>query len=122
MRRATNLPARCAAALAGVLLAGAAMASGVLQRLPRDRALAQGEGSPAPVTFSHGSHVDAASPGCIACHPKVFSMLEPGKASPGGAIRHEKMEAGAACGLCHGKTAFGLDSCELCHKPAEATP
>lgn len=116
MKRGVNMGARWAAALAGVLLAGAAMGAGALQRLPPDRPLAQGEGSPGAVVFSHGSHVDPSAPGCVACHPRPFPMLGAGKKASGAPMSHQAMEAGAGCGACHGKDAFGFDSCELCHK------
>jgi c(7)-type cytochrome triheme protein len=111
-----NVTARWAASIAAVLLAGTAAGGGPLQRLPPDRALTQGDGSPGTVTFSHGSHVDAAAPSCLQCHPRAFRMLEPGKTASGEPVRHEAMEGGAACGLCHGKSAFGFESCEYCHK------
>lgn len=117
MPRRVNVAA-LAVGLALALVAGAASAGGPLQRLPPDRALAQGEGSPGSVTFSHASHVDAAAPGCLACHPRAFRSLEPAKTASGAAILHKDMESGAACGACHGKDAFGFESCELCHKGA----
>jgi c(7)-type cytochrome triheme protein len=116
MRAGAHARVRWAAALAGALLAGAGMARGKLERLPPDRILRQGEGSPAPVIFSHGSHVDPARPGCVTCHPRTFRILGPGKAAAGATILHESMESGAACGACHGRTAFGFESCEACHK------
>ncbi len=112
------LLSRGAAALAGVLLAGAAAGGGVLQRLPGEYVFAQGDGSPGPVAFRHESHVDEAKPSCATCHPRDFRILEPGKTASRAPIRHEGMEAGSACGSCHGKTAFGFESCELCHKTA----
>lgn len=115
MRPSANAAALAATALSLALLAGAARA-GPLQRLPPDRALAQGDGSPGSVTFSHATHVDEAAPRCLACHPRAFRMLEPGKTGSGAAILHREMESGTACGACHGKTAFGFESCELCHK------
>lgn len=109
-------PSRWAAVVAGLLLAGAASAGGKLPKLPADHVLAQGDGSPGKVTFSHASHVDAAKPSCVTCHPARFRILEAGKTASGDPIRHQYMEAGAACGACHGKTAFGFDSCDTCHK------
>jgi c(7)-type cytochrome triheme protein len=46
----------------------------------------------------------------------MFRILEAGRTASREAIRHDRMEKGAACGACHGKTAFGFDSCDLCHK------
>lgn len=101
--------------LAGIFAAGIALAS-TLPRLPRDLVLPQTGDSPAPVTFSHVSHVDEARPGCLGCHPRLFRILEPGRTRSGEAISHKLMESGGACGACHGKSAFALDSCDLCHK------
>jgi c(7)-type cytochrome triheme protein len=104
---------------AGILL-GAALAAGAvageLRRLPGDYVFPQGDGSPAAVTFRHDTHVDARRPDCVACHPAAFSMLERGKATGMRALKHEEMEKGRACGSCHGKQAFGLDSCDGCHR------
>jgi c(7)-type cytochrome triheme protein len=104
------------AALGGALLATAALAAGNLQRLPTDYAFPRGEGSPGPVIFSHASHVDAAKPSCSTCHPKTFRILEAGRTASRDPVKHERMEQGAACGSCHGKTAFGFETCENCHK------
>ena len=106
---------RPAAVLAAVLLAGTALADG-LQRLPPDFRLPPSEGSPGQVTFSHQSHVDTKAPGCTACHPRLFRILEKGLTSDAAPIRHAAMEQGRQCGACHGKTAFGFDSCDLCHR------
>jgi c(7)-type cytochrome triheme protein len=100
----------------GILAAGAALAAGTLSKLPADHAFPQGDGSPGKVTFSHGSHVDTAKPSCTSCHPKAFRILEAGKTSTAEPIRHQQMEAGAGCGACHGKSAFGFDSCDTCHR------
>ena len=104
---------------AGLLL-GAALASGAaageLRRLPGDYVFPQGDGSPAAVTFRHDTHLDARRPNCVTCHPATFSLLEKGKAAGLPAVKHEEMEKGRACGACHGKQAFGLDSCDTCHR------
>lgn len=106
-----------AALIVGALLgAGPALAADRLQKLPTDYVFPRGEGSPGPVMFSHASHVDAAKPSCTTCHPREFRILEAGRTASREAIRHDRMQAGAACGACHGKTAFGFDSCELCHR------
>jgi len=110
--------ARCAVVLAGMLAATTALAAADrLPKLPGDYIFARGEGSPGAVTFSHKSHVDAAKPTCLACHPRSFRILESGKDLTGQPLRHARFEAGAACGACHGKgkTAFDLDTCENCH-------
>lgn len=116
MRRQLDRAARLTVVLTAVLAAGSALAGGKLQKLPTDYVFPRGEGSPGAVMFSHESHVDAAKPSCTTCHPKTFRILEAGRTVSREAIRHERMEAGAACGACHGKTAFGFDSCEMCHK------
>ena len=103
------------AIVATVALAGTALAGG-LDKLPPDFAFAPGEGSPGKVTFSHQSHVDAKKPGCTTCHPKLFKTLEKGATVDGAPIRHAVMEKGGQCGACHGKGAFGFDSCDLCHR------
>ena len=66
--------------------------------------------------FRHDSHVDAARPDCVTCHPRRFSILgrSGGEARP--AITHDAMEKkGQACGACHGQAAFGFDECGNCH-------
>jgi c(7)-type cytochrome triheme protein len=116
MRRTHGRSARLAAALALALAATGAAAAGKLHRLPGDYVFPRGEGSPGAVTFSHGSHVDEKKPACLACHPRVFRITETGRPADKEPIQHARMEAGAACGACHGKTAFGFDSCDTCHR------
>ena len=116
MRRTLVAAARGAALVAGLLAASGALAGGKLTKLPGDYVFVRGDGSPGPVTFSHGSHVDAARPSCVTCHPARFRILESGRTASGDPIRHQQMEAGAGCGSCHGKTAFGFDSCDTCHR------
>ncbi len=116
MTRTWTVAVRCGLALAVVLAAGTASAAKKLDKLPGDYIFARSDGSPGPVTFSHASHVDTAKPNCVTCHPTRFKILESGKLATGDVIKHQQMEAGAGCGSCHGKTAFGFDSCEMCHK------
>jgi c(7)-type cytochrome triheme protein len=100
-------------ALALALAVGAAE----LPKLPKALVLPQGDDSPGKVTFNHDSHVDAKKPSCVGCHPSLFPILEE-KALPKGAITHERMKNGQACGACHGKgkAAFDFeDQCETCH-------
>jgi c(7)-type cytochrome triheme protein len=100
---------------AAVLLgAGLALAHD-LPRLPGALALKRGDGSPGQVTFRHESHVDAAKPTCLACHPERFSLLGGTSTEKRPAITHDRMTAGHDCGACHGKEAFGLDDCTNCH-------
>jgi c(7)-type cytochrome triheme protein len=103
---------KLAVALA-LLRVGAAGAD--LPRLPKDLAMARGADSPGQVTFRHDSHVDAAKPGCLACHPQRFSILGRSAHEARPAITHAAMEKGQACGACHGKEAFGFDECGNCH-------
>jgi c(7)-type cytochrome triheme protein len=99
-----------AAALAG----GTAAAAG-MPKLPADAVLPQSEESIGPVTFRHSTHVDERRPDCVACHPRLFRVLEKGRTAGGEVIRHGEMEKGRQCGACHGRGAFGLDDCTLCH-------
>jgi c(7)-type cytochrome triheme protein len=100
--------------VAALLGAGMALAYD-LPRLPGPLALKRGDGSPGQVTFRHDSHVDAAQPTCLACHPKQFSLLGGTASEKRPAITHDRMTAGRDCGACHGKEAFGLDDCTTCH-------
>jgi c(7)-type cytochrome triheme protein len=98
-----------AALVVTVGLGGAALADG-LPKLPPDFTFPQQEKSQDPVVFSHQTHVDAAKPSCAACHPKVFKMLQAGTKADGKPVDHD------GCGACHGKDAFPMESCEMCHK------
>jgi len=106
---------RLLSVLAAVALATVAAADG-LSKLPPDHAFPPSDGSPGKVTFSHSSHVDVKAPGCTRCHPRLFKTLEKGATADGQPIRHKVMEQGGQCGACHGKAAFGFDSCDLCHR------
>jgi c(7)-type cytochrome triheme protein len=106
---------RLLSVLAAAALASVAAADG-LAKLPPDYAFKPSDGSPGKVTFSHSSHVDPKQPGCTRCHPKLFKTLEKGATADGQPINHKTMEAGGQCGACHGKTAFGFDSCDMCHR------
>jgi c(7)-type cytochrome triheme protein len=103
------------AAVAAATLATVALAGG-LEKLPADFTWKPQDGSPGKVTFSHQSHVDPSKPGCTNCHPKLFRTMEPGMTADGRPIRHDVMEKGGQCGACHGKGAFGFESCDLCHR------
>lgn len=100
----------------GIAVATVSLAQ-ALPRLPEDYVFPQGEGSPGRVTFSHVTHIDQKKPDCTACHPALFKILEKGSSAQNGAMRHSSMEQGRQCGACHdGRAAFGLDTCELCHR------
>jgi c(7)-type cytochrome triheme protein len=116
MKRLARSIVRGSVLVGALVVAGSAWGGGKLPKLPADHVFAQGDGSPGPVTFSHASHVDAAAPACIACHPRSFRILEKGRTASAEPIRHLQMEAGAGCGACHGKSAFGFESCDTCHR------
>ncbi len=102
--------------LVGVLAAATVAAQSRLPRLPKAFEFHQTGDSPGKVTFNHETHVDEAQPSCTPCHPRLFKILTPGLPAEGGAITHDKMKAGRACGACHdGKKAFGVDDCSMCH-------
>ena len=61
------------------------------------------------VIFPHKPHTQWL--GCPNCHTGIFEM-EKGKAS----MTMDKLNAGAYCGVCHGKVALpALTSCPACH-------
>lgn len=100
-------------AVVGAMVASAALADG-LPNLPGELKLPMGKDSAGEVTFRHESHVDAAKPRCLGCHPERFGLVKAsGAARP--AITHARMEKGESCGACHGKEAFGFDDCTSCH-------
>jgi c(7)-type cytochrome triheme protein len=102
--------------VAALTLLGAGLAAAYdLPRLPGELALKRGADSPGQVTFRHQSHVDSAKPTCLACHPERFSLLGRSATEKRPAITHQRMTAGRDCGACHGKEAFGLDDCTMCH-------
>jgi c(7)-type cytochrome triheme protein len=101
--------------LAALVLGGTAFAAD-LPQLPGALKLPQTGDSPGVVTFNHDMHVDTAKPGCVSCHPRLFSIL--GRTAPRRttAFTHEAMEKkGESCGACHGKTAFDFSDCTMCH-------
>lgn len=100
--------------LAALLLGGAALAA-ELPRLPGALKLPQSGESPGVVTFNHDEHVDPSRPGCVSCHPRLFSILGRSAATRARIVTHDAMEKGAACGACHGKEAFNFDDCSMCH-------
>lgn len=100
--------------VAGIVVAGSALADG-LPNLPQPLKLPQTGDSPGAVTFDHASHVDAAKPACVSCHPTRFGILGRSTAARRAPITHAAMEKGEACGACHGKEAFGFEDCSMCH-------
>jgi c(7)-type cytochrome triheme protein len=81
--------------------------------LPPDVTYGGAETSPGPVVFSHATHVPLADDRCVACHPALFSILQPTRG-----IRHDEMNLGKQCGACHdGTKASGVqDACDHCHR------
>ncbi|BDG09212.1 c(7)-type cytochrome triheme domain-containing protein [Anaeromyxobacter paludicola] len=61
------------------------------------------------IVFSHARH--ARWSGCELCHPQIFTTRA--KATLG--FRMRRIMAGDQCGACHGKVAFDLGECGLCH-------
>jgi c(7)-type cytochrome triheme protein len=103
--------------LVAVCVAATAVAQSRLPRLPKAFDFRQTGDSPGKVTFNHETHVDEAKPSCTSCHPKLFKILNAGLPAEGGAITHNSMKAGRACGACHdGKKAFAAEDCAMCHK------
>jgi len=99
--------------MAALLVAGGALAE--LPRLPQELKMPKGGDSPGQVVFRHDSHVDAAKPSCVPCHPQRFSILGKTAEEKRPALTHATMEKGQACGACHGKAAFDFKDCENCH-------
>jgi len=105
-----------AATVLAVPLAGSAVgaADGPPElRLPPDVTYQGNEASPGPVVFSHTTHVPLAGTQCVACHPGLFSILQPTRR-----ITHDDMNAARQCGACHdGTKASGVqDACDHCHR------
>ncbi len=119
MRSARVLTLALAVGLSIWLLAAVPGAAQI--KPPADFTVEQGKGSPGPVTFSHGRHVEAGLK-CQACHLKVFKM----KRGTSGPLTMARMDAGEQCGTCHnGKTTVkdkvvfatsDKQACTRCHK------
>jgi c(7)-type cytochrome triheme protein len=100
--------------LVATLVLSGSVAFAALPKLPGPKALPSSPDSPGVVTFNHQSHVDAARPNCVRCHPTLFKILARTARTP---ITHDRMKQGQQCGACHGKTAFGFeDDCTMCHR------
>jgi len=116
-RRAGTLVALLALSLA-LLPAAPSGAAGDARppalRLPPDLIYDRDPGSPAAVVFRHVTHVEFTGTNCLACHPRPFRMLRPGRR-----VTHAEMDAGKACGVCHdGKGATATTdsgACGACH-------
>ena len=103
-------------AIAALLIGGAALADN-MPKLPGALKLPQSGESPGVVTFNHDMHVDTskAAASCMACHPRLFSILGRSAAKREKVVTHAAMEKGESCGACHGKQAFNFDDCTMCH-------
>jgi c(7)-type cytochrome triheme protein len=100
--------------LAALLLGGAALASD-LPDLPGALKLPRSGERPGVVTFNHDMHVDASRPGCVSCHPRLFSIMGRSATKRTPSITHAALERGESCGACHGKAAFDFEDCTMCH-------
>jgi c(7)-type cytochrome triheme protein len=68
------------------------------------------------VKFRHLSHTNLMA--CSSCHPAVFIQKKGANN-----LSMDSILAGEQCGVCHGKAAFALWTCERCHNvPHEGTP
>ena len=75
------------------------------------------KGSMPDVVYPHKQHTEWLD--CSNCHPAIF---KPQKGA--NQISMASILLGEACGVCHGKVAFPVSECRLCHskaKPAAAT-
>jgi c(7)-type cytochrome triheme protein len=75
--------------------------------LPSDVELEPAEESPGQVTFSHESHTAILT--CINCHREMEKSDE----------KTVFIGTHDDCEVCHGTVAFGMDTCERCHKEAK---
>jgi c(7)-type cytochrome triheme protein len=67
--------------------------------------------------FHHASHTRWVA--CGSCHPAPFPI---GSKSPKPAITMAAIREGRACGMCHGRVTFGVDTrCPACHSTIPAT-
>jgi c(7)-type cytochrome triheme protein len=68
------------------------------------------------VKFQHLSHTTLMV--CSSCHPAVFIQKKGANN-----LSMDSILAGEQCGVCHGRAAFALWTCERCHNvPHEGTP
>ena len=71
------------------------------------------KGSMPDVLFPHKKHTDQLD--CGDCHPAVFAMQKGASKMSMTAIM-----LGESCGACHGRVAFPVTECRLCHSVAKA--
>lgn len=73
------------------------------------------KGSMPDVVYPHKQHTEWLD--CSNCHPKIFV---PQKGA--NQISMASILLGQQCGVCHGKVAFPVSECRLCHSRKKATP
>ena len=66
------------------------------------------KGSMPDVVFPHKGHTELLE--CTACHPRLFEMQKGASKMSMAAIM-----LGEGCGTCHGRVAFPVSECRLCH-------
>jgi c(7)-type cytochrome triheme protein len=71
------------------------------------------KGSMPDVVYPHKQHTEWLE--CSNCHPKIF---QPQKGA--NQISMASILLGQACGTCHGKVAFPVSECRLCHSRKKA--
>jgi c(7)-type cytochrome triheme protein len=72
------------------------------------------KGSMPDVVYPHKQHTEWLD--CSNCHPAIF---KPQKGA--NQISMAGILLGQACGVCHGKVAFPVSECRLCHSKSKAT-
>lgn len=82
-------------------------------KMPEDVNFPTAEGSPGPVTFRHGSHLDAKQARCAPCHSGQFSLLTSSRRATSRDFHSRQL-----CGACHdGQKSFNVaEDCQLCHQ------
>ena len=73
------------------------------------------KGSMPDVVYPHKQHTEWLD--CSNCHPAIFI---PQKGA--NQISMASILLGQQCGVCHGKVAFPVSECRLCHSRAKPTP
>ena len=71
------------------------------------------KGSMPDVVFAHKRHTDLLD--CADCHPALFKTQKGANQMSMAAIM-----LGDSCGACHGRVAFPVSECRLCHSKAKA--
>lgn len=71
------------------------------------------KGSMPDVLFPHKQHTEVLE--CASCHPAIFQMQK-GVSK----MSMATIMLGESCGACHGRVAFPVSECRLCHSRAKA--